>query len=474
MNTKQGDPISYWPPTSLAHSRRAVSAPRHASISAGSAFGSKWILVVLVLTVFEGAIRKWLVPGFPTVRYAVYFSKDVAFVCAALAGLAYAGTSLRLLGMLCMASLVALLIPTLVNLSDTSGVGAVLSLRAYVVLPFCAFIAAHSIRSLREFDWIVFTTGVSTIVVAILGAAQFELPANHFLNVYEGMDEYTHISAEFNHVRATGTFAFITGMAIMSGVGAWAGLYLFLSTHALWRRLFGATVILAGLCCALVSMSRGGIFLNLLTVAGGLILFRRVREMFFLLIIGLVAYWLTGGGSTAEESLDPGMQGAVLRRFEQRDSVTDRFGYVLMNLQLGLTKDPLGRGLGRGQIGGNFAESGVRSWSAGYESELGRIGFEVGILGFFGVILWRVAAIVQMARSLFRTENPRARALIAASLPLFSLLAMNFMAFNHTGSSFGWAIVALALGAAALAKQTSATSDLGARRQAPLLAKARF
>jgi hypothetical protein len=437
-----------------------LSAVERGSAATGS--GGKWVLIVFLLTIFEGAIRKWLVPDSPTFRYSVYFSKDVAFVCAALAGLAHAQSKLKLVGALWVVSFIALLVPTIVNIGNTPGVGALLSVRAYLIVPMCAFLGAYTLRSLRDVDWIVSAVGVSTIAVAILGAVQFDLPQNHFLNSYEGSGEGVHIIAEYGHVRATGTFAFITGMAMMTGVGAWAGLYLFLS-GGLRKRLLGLAVLVAGLICSLTSMSRGGIVLYAMTIAGGIILFRRLKESALLIMVGLIGFWLFGGGSSADESVDPGLQGAVVQRFQGADSPVDRLSYILMNLQLGLTGDPLGRGLGRGQVGGNFAETGGRSWGGGYESELGRIAFEVGILGWFGVVLWRITAVVQMGKLLLRAEDIRVRALLAASLPLFTMLAMNYMAFNHTGSSFAWAIFALALGAATLDRQRLATRDADTR-----------
>jgi hypothetical protein len=112
----------------------------------------------------------------------------------------------------------------------------------------------------------------------------------------------------------------------------------------------------------------------------------------------------------------------------------------------GLRNHPLGEGLGTGQIGGHYAAEGRRSWGRGYESELGRLGFEVGILGWVGVLLWRVSALVIMWRGLKSAQDPQVRAFCAASIPLFAILACNYMGFNHTGSSFAWAIAALSFG----------------------------
>ncbi len=433
--------------------RSLASQPRGVgrTLPADTGWGGKLILATFLLTIFEGAFRKWVFGGSPPLRYGMYFSKDLVFICAGLAGMAQA-RSTRLIGILLTVSLFSLSVPTLVNLPNTTAVGAILSIRAFLVLPVCAFLAGGALRSVRDLDRIAFAVGVSTLVVGGLGALQFSLPPTHVLNRYDTGEEISRAIADFSHVRATGTFSFISGMGIMAGVGGWAGIYLFLTARGLLGRAFATAVLFAGLCCGLVSMSRGGVVLHAVTVLGGGILFGRSRELIYLLLVFVVGYSLFGDPSS-EESVDPGMQGAVFQRFEKRDSVGDRLGYVLMNLELGLTGHPFGEGLGRGQIGGNYAESGVRSWGSGYESELGRIGFEVGPLGWIGVVAWRVAAVVLMWRELRRAKDRHVRAALAASLPLFTLLALNYMAYNHTGSSFGWSFVALSLGAATLQPQ---------------------
>jgi len=129
----------------------------------------------------------------------------------------------------------------------------------------------------------------------------------------------------------------------------------------------------------------------------------------------------------------------------------------------------MGEGLGVGQVGGNFISTGKASWGGGYETELGRVAFEVGVLGLIGVFLWRFAALREMWRRLSTSQDPKARALLAASMPLFAILAVNSMSFNHTASSFAWAIVALALGVALAAGESVPAVRL--RRRPPALAR---
>src|SRR5690348_12702984 len=45
------------------------------------------IACVILLTILEGAFRKWVFPTNPILRYGVYFSKDILFLIAGYLGL---------------------------------------------------------------------------------------------------------------------------------------------------------------------------------------------------------------------------------------------------------------------------------------------------------------------------------------------------------------------------------------------------
>ena len=223
---------------------RALHAQRAPT---GTSSGTKLLILVFLLTIFEGALRKWVVSGSPLLRYGIYFSKDIVFACAALVSIQDSRWTQRALMLYLPFSAATLLVPTLVNFGNIQGVGLVLSVRAYLVLPFCAFIAAGCVRSTRDINAVILAVALSTIVVAGLGVMQFFLPSSHYLNRYEtGAADSGHIVEEAGHARVTGTFAFITGMGIMTGVGAWAGAYLFLSAPTKLRRLFAIGILAAG------------------------------------------------------------------------------------------------------------------------------------------------------------------------------------------------------------------------------------
>jgi hypothetical protein len=411
---------------------------------------AKWagwlILLVFMLTIFEGAARKWLFSGTPPLRYAAYFSKDIVFVLAAFATYRPSKLTITALAVLLPLSAALLLFPTMANLSSTSAVGAVLSFRAYIIMPLCAFIVAGSLGSYRTLDRVALIVGLCTIGIAILGVRQYSLPQSHFLNRYDTGEEQVHIIAHGAHVRATGTFSFISGMNLMTGVGAWAGMYLFLTETHTTRRLFALAVLVSAICCGLAAMSHGAVVLWFLTVLGGVALFRRLKESIYLIVPLLVAFMLfhhDPSETSARGTIEEGIQART-----KTGMYSQRAEFVWDNFQKGILNHPLGEGLGVGQPGGWFASTGhAKHRIVGYESELGRICYEVGVLGFCGVMLWRIFALGVIWKAFRSARSDRTRALIACSLPLLGVVCFNWMAFNHTGSSFAWSILALCMGA---------------------------
>jgi hypothetical protein len=375
----------------------------------------------------------------------MYFSKDLVFVLAACAGAAaISKTHEKYAIFVLVVSILLILLPSTINLANTPLVGAILSFRAYVILPICALYAAGTIRSIRDIDRIIIAVGCLTILVGSLGAVQFQLPQGHFLNRYDWGLRSNSAVFTFGHVRATGTFSYISGMGVMCAVGCWAGTYLFLSGSAMWRRSFAVCVMVFGIVCGLVAMSRSGFLMGVLTILGGVFFFRSAKEALYIAILASLSFWILSAES-AEESDDPGITGAIMQRFERADTFQERLQYSLMNLRLGLAGHPFGEGLGTGQVGGTFASSGQERAGA-YESELGRIAFEVGVIGLLGVLLIRLAAVHAIWRQLRTQSDRRLIALCAVSLPVVSLLCLNNVAFNHTASSFAWVILAIILG----------------------------
>jgi hypothetical protein len=416
------------------------------------------------LVVFEGAFRKWVVPDSPSLRYLAYFAKEFVILFAGFAGLGVLSPRYKtIVGKLLVISVLLLAIPTLFNLSSISAIGAVLSLRTFVLFPACAFFAAGLIRSLRDIDRMLLVFGVVTILLAGLGYVQFNLPADHVLNRYD-MD-IGHIATAAGHVRVTGTFSYITGMSLFCGLGCWVGLYFFLSSKEPTRTAWGVVVTSAALCCGLMTVSRGAMVFGLGTVVGSVALFRRAKPLAYFAFVAMAVALLLGTSDFEKGSQD-GLWRPLVRRMkatqereQQRYGALGRLDYILQNVQGGLGL-PLGKGLGITQRGSSyFAKTGA--WGGGYEHEIGRILYEVGWPGLLAVMIWRVAVLYLIWSRLRSARDDRLRALLAVSLPLLALFSLEFNAFNHVGAAFFWLVATVALGA--VSWQTPGTRGDSAR-----------
>ncbi len=404
---------------------------------------------VMFLAIFEGAVRKWVFPSTPALRYATYVSKDLLLFYAAYLGLRRAS----LFDMSWVYLYVVLIVvpsagPTLVS---SNPVGVFLSMRAYVLIPVCAYLAAGLVRDFRDIERCALVVAVAAIGVAALGAWQYRLPATHVLNRYAWGDE-DYVVAEAGHVRATGTFAFISGMGMLAGVSAWAGALLAfpLPGRSWWVRAIGVACVGAGFVCFATSMSRGGALLWATTLVGSFLLYFRPKHILGFLLMLLVAapFVLSrepGSVGDAPPQSDTLTHGLAYR-FEHADTFTERAGYVLMNLRLGLENHPLGEGLGVGQAGSRYISG---DQSRPYESEWGRIAQEVGPIGLAAILLLRFGTCRRCWRQYVRSPDDRVRLVMATSLPYFAMMSLEWMAFNHTGNSFAWSVMALGLAAAA-------------------------
>src|SRR5207237_8027863 len=109
---------------------------------------AKLLLAVILITIFEGAVRKWFIVGSPALRYLTYFLKDIVFFFAAAVG-ALTTTRWQRLALATVLPISALLLflPSVANVSGANAIGVLLSFRAYIILPCGAFLAAATVRS---------------------------------------------------------------------------------------------------------------------------------------------------------------------------------------------------------------------------------------------------------------------------------------------------------------------------------------
>ncbi len=412
----------------------------------------------IVVCLVEGAGRKWLVnnPSFFQQAF-FYFAKDFFFLAAAMTALSAPARSSQVYGLKPTLNLAALMIflAGLINATSTIPVGAVVSLRNALLMPWLALTIAPALRSQRDIDYLLKTIGYGAVGIAILGAFQFYLPTSHVLNkqVYLDQDAVTHLS----RMRASGTFVFISGMCDLAMAASWAGTCLLLR-HPRQTYLGGAFMV-AGLTCASAAVSRSGILGALvIPVFSSLLLPSGRRDLVVLLLVFvMVGMYSTQDIGTQDEF---GLASSTFVRFRMGDSVYSRTIGLFYDPWAAMQEVPVGVGLGSAQSASAMLKVRMPT-TVFFESELGRIVLEIGVIGLLAVILLRFSVVAALWASSIRSSSSEQARLFAplrmTSFVTAGLFLVGMTYVNHIGATFAWTIVLIAL----------ATCEIEARSNTP-------
>ncbi len=223
------------------------------------------LAIVLVLVVLEGAIRKWLLPGF---NEYVYFAKDGVLGIAYLLALLRSEGSMRGSGFKLLVPIVfiaaSLVAAGVINPALGSIVVGLFGLKSYLwyvpliwVVPMAFDSSTELERGLRRYLLIV-------IPVCLLGVAQFSAPADSLLNRYSNSGEDGHIvvfGEGGGHARITGTFPYISGFTnYLTVMGIFLLALMGQPAGGVWF-LIGATQFVLIMGNAFMSGSRAPVFI---------------------------------------------------------------------------------------------------------------------------------------------------------------------------------------------------------------------
>jgi len=418
-----------------------------------------WIfLAALSLTVLEGAIRKWVIgSAFQMGSYLAYFSKDLVFAMLLLCPIrANSSAPWEVFRRWLIPGCFLLVCGAISSVTKEINIeGTVLTLRALLFLPVVALLAARRIQgiSLRSVSCFV---GLLTLLNFPLGLMQNHLPPDHLINRY--VTDTAEITAATMGVRATGTFSYITGMAIISVVGIWAGIVYMSLAATVRQQMFGWMILAAGVGCGLASVSRGPILIGSFMIAVWLIFsgdWAAKKSHSVIAGILLLAIVLALNLTTTFSQLGQGL----LERVEtSEDTAHERslgqFEEALMAIEMA----PFGNGLGTEQVGRYHFSQGEMA-NTTFESQLARLVMETGVMGLLGFVVVGIGALLalQVAKACSVIPGEKA-ALLMTQLLLLSMFLTNVV-FNHVASAFVWMIFTAAL-AASIQKPRSAVLDL--------------
>jgi hypothetical protein len=429
----------------------------------------KLFWLYFLLLIFEGALRKWLLPGLSAPLLLVRDPVAVLIIIEAYRTNKWPERWSVVIGVLAFALLGLCVLQVI--LGDNSWIAAVYGLRSYL-LPFpVAFIMGENLdaEDLRKF-------GLCTIWLLLpltaLEVAQYLAPPTSFLNkgAYEGGGQLFYVES---HTRASATFSFVAGPTNYVPMAAAFVLYglmheRFAKKWLLWAAtgalilsvpVIGARAVaflLAGVigCAAIAALLGGSQLAKVAKVTAP------VMALFFLI------------------SLLPVFSEATIsfkQRFQEANAEEGggSTGRVIANRTLGpvqnqlatsdFLSDPIGKGMGRGAAAISKLTTGQVTFLTG-EGEFGRVLTELGPFPGVAFMLFRlILALVLIAQALAEARRQEPLALLMAPMTMTAML----FGVSEQPTEQGFTVIGMAFTLAALKlakRQTAPTSIQQAQR----------
>ena len=419
-----------------------------------NAVHASWLILLfaIFMNVLEGSFRKWVFPESGMVKYALYFSKDIIFAAILFYPIrSQASSALQQFGRWLVLGCWLMGMGAAVScVHGLNPVGALLTSRALVFLPVIAWLVVPRLSGL-PLRWVVWLLAAATILNFGLGTEQNRLPADHILNRYADAD--VQVVAVDSGVRASGSFAYISGMAVISSVGIWTGLALMSLASAQWQRIAAWAVLAASFGCGLASVSRGPIVVDVAILVGWMAF---SQGGFSSLIKGMVAaaFCMVLASGIGLMPVFSGLsEGLMDRSSTAGDSFNERAFGQIGEMVAALEYAPLGRGFGTEQVGGQYYATGVANFNH-FESPLPRLVVETGALGLVGYLVVCAGAILALQSAKHTASSDGVKAMLLATQLLLAIMFYSNVIFNHTASAFTWIIFAAVMAA----KETNRTA----------------
>jgi hypothetical protein len=431
------------------------------------------VLVIYFLAIFEGVLRKWLLPQFA--QY-LFFIRDPFVLCAyAIASLnrLWPRHSLALKIGLCTTAFgtaVAFLQSVMHGFDGTALLLTVYGWRNYFLyLPLAFLIGSTFTR--RDIDRVWQLTALLAIPIAVLVFMQFRSPPDAPINVgnaVNGIVQFQGLGQDETHTRPMGTFTSSTGQTMFLG-SAFAMLLALIVTPA--RRKSRHLLILLGMAGVLSAVAFSGSRYTMLhcalAMAGALVIGLITRVPAVRLRAIALPILLTLAVVVLYPILFPAGFSALVHRWTAASSFESQQGGGLAGRALSgltafvplLTDTPaLGYGLG---FGGNASTTlgatinGVSALQLA-ESDWSRHIIDFGPVFGLLIILLRIGMFFWLLRMVWRYTRASGEAL---ALLLFAFVGNELLYGQITGHGtvnvYGWIFMGLCLAAMKRRKPTS-------------------
>lgn len=433
------------------------------------------VLMVVIAALAEGAIRKWVLPGF---QAQIHFAKDAILICACIGflienppRLVHARLQAVLKGLLGLS--VIYFAAQMFNPGLPTPLIGLLGFKNYLLYATLAFLVPYTASTIPALRGQLTGFALIAIPIAVLGLVQFSLSPDHWLNSYVQQDVTAELSiATFGEgielTRTTGTFAFISGFVTFLMAAFLLAFALVLAGGRMGLSVLAAFLLLSvALAAAFTTGSRTALvgtigvaplafILAARNLASGPALIRTV-----LLLAAASALALVYGADAV---------GAFTLRTISADSNLDRFLSPFVQLEHAMSVSSfMGVGIGA-TAGGAWVLAGASGaddlfWLGGqvFEEETARIYQEVGAIGFLLTYLTRLSILGVGLMVVWRVHQPLLRALAAAIVAFLTFHLFTAVMLNTTAGIFFWYAAGLLFLAYRLDVESRARSFRAAR-----------
>lgn len=411
----------------------------------------KWrnsVKAVFILLVFEGALRKWVIPQ---ASELIYFLKDIILLGAYLNfyGLSSSKEKLptqgggRIVSILIFIASIWCIFQAF-NSSLGSPLVGIFGLRGYLIYIPLIWMIPYLFDSKDELYKFLRSHLLLTIPCGLIGIVQFFSPPDSFINAYA--NETVVGKATFgvtDFVRITGTFPYINNYSVYLIV-CFALLIIMLSARQSQKwQLITLIELFLVVINSFMTGSRGTIFAQILFLVGYLgakaltqptkamrVMQRLIVSSVVVSFIAIIwfrpaidAFWLRTttnkdvSGRIAVTFLEP--------LFFIQYKELDGYGTGATHQAVPTLRQVLD--LPRGEV-----------IPTGYESEMGRILLELGPIGF---IFWyglKISIIIGLFRTFWMLKIPFLRELALAAFLIQSIQLNGFLVFHHTYAVYYW------------------------------------
>jgi hypothetical protein len=427
----------------------------------------KLFWVYFLLLIFEGALRKWVLPELSAPLLLVRDPIALLIIIEAYRANKWPERWSVVIGVLACA-LLGLCVLQMV-LGDNSWIAAAYGLRSYL-LPFpVAFIMGENLdaEDLRKFGaatlWIM-------LPLAALEVAQYLAPQGSILNAgaYKGAEQIYYVE---EHVRASGTFSFVAGPTFYNAIVAallfyglmnekfakkwllWAAVFaLVLSVPVVGSRTLVAELAGVAVCAGIAAMFGVSQFIKTVKIVIPLL------AVYFL--VSLLPVFSSASQSLRARSTNAyTSEGGIRRAMVERTSGT----IIGALIKTDYSSHPIGIGMGRGAAAVSALATGRVQFVAG-EYEFIREMVELGPFPGIAFSLFRFLLALSLTLSAIKCAQRQEPLALLLATPLFATLCFGTL---EQPTDQGFMVICLAFAIAAIRCSSVGVEGKTARAAAP-------